>query len=105
MDRNSAETAPNRKTKENQVKETKARPEEKTSNTNARKSPKAKKEVIPYRWFPEKIRELRKKMTLSQAKFATLLKVSAGTITNWEQVYTIPTEISQRRLNRLRAKL
>lgn len=105
MDRNRVETASNRKTKKNQVKETKASTEEKTRNTNARKSPKAKKEVIPYRWFPERIRELRKKMTLSQAKFAALLKVSAGTVTNWEQGYTTPAEISQRRLNRLRTKL
>lgn len=81
-------------------------PSDQTSCEKIRKSAKSKKkEVIPYKWLPNRIRELRKKLTLSQAKFATLLKVSSGTVTNWEQGYTIPTEISQRRLNRLRAKL
>lgn len=105
INRNKVYTPPKMTTRDNPGKETKTSPREQRSNTKARKSTKPQKEIIPYKWLPDRILELRKKLTLSQAKFATLLKVSAGTVTNWEQGYTTPSETSQRKLNKIRAKL
>jgi len=43
-----------------------------------------------FRYEPLKVRAIREKLNLTQAKFADMLRVSLATIRNWEQGRTYP---------------
>jgi len=53
---------------------------------------------------PEEIKNLRKRLKLSQEKFADLVDVTRSTVARWEGKKQRPTRLAVRRLNRLLRK-
>jgi len=43
-----------------------------------------------FRFNPIKVKEIRKKLNLTQAEFAAMICISLGTLRNWEQGRTYP---------------
>ena len=73
-----------------------------------KRSPEPKKTVSasipekPLRITAERIAKLRSKLGLSQAEFASLLGVSAFSITHWESGKAVPREAQKRRIAEVR---
>ncbi len=57
-----------------------------------------KKFSSPPKWTPEKIKQLRKKLSLSQATLAQVLFVKTETISAWEQGVNTPNGAARRAL-------
>lgn len=50
----------------------------------------------------KKIRQLRRKLGMTQPQFAALVGVTKMTIINWEQERRKPTQLAQKRLQQVR---
>lgn len=49
-----------------------------------------KKPARVFRYAPIKVKEIRKKLRMTQAQFAEMLQLSLATVRNWEQGRTYP---------------
>lgn len=54
--------------------------------------------TVPPKWTPEKIKKLRKQLSLSQATLARVLFVKTETISAWEQGVNTPNGAARRAL-------
>ena len=55
----------------------------------------------PPKWSPDRIKDLRRKLELSQSMLANLLAVATETVCAWEQGVNIPSGIARRTLQLL----